>query len=67
MTDHVLGWSRNGIFPPQFGQTPSIGACQGSRLPEYVQQISQTSPFGASHNQFVPHPDPGKWGPGKWY
>ena len=68
MTDHVLGWSRNGVFPPQFGQTPSIGVSQGSRLPEYVQQISQTSSFGASHisritesHQFVPHPDPGKW------
>ena len=70
----ILSWSRNGAFPPQFGQTPSIGASQGSRLPEFVPQISQTSSFGASHisritatHQFVAHPDPGKWGPRKWY
>ena len=78
----IQSWSRNGAFPPQFGQTPSIGASQGSRLPEYVPQISQTSSFGASHisritethqfvqgqaSGFVPHPDPGRWGPGKWY
>ena len=47
---------------------------QGSRLSEYVQQINQTSSFGASHissttatHQFVPHPDPGRWGPRKWH
>ena len=67
----IHSWSRNG---EQFYETPSIGASQGSRLPEYVPQISQTSSFGASHisritatHQFVTHPDPGKWGPGKWY
>ena len=60
-----LSWSRNG---EQFYQTPSIGASQSSRLPEFVPQISQTSSYGASHisritatHQFVPHPDPGKW------